>query len=229
MTGSLPRTIVRIREMILSGQFAPAQRVAERRLAAFLGVSRTPIRQALPVLAQEGLLERHEKRGYVVRAFTDADFADAVEVHCLIEGLAARRAAEHLVSKSFLRKLRSCLTEADLILNRGHLGPLDIENYHRINGRFHALIDAQAGSTVFHNALRRSLRTLSLRVSRHPAAAQTPVQVLAMLRNAHEQHREIVAAFAGGDSGRVETLMWEHAHSIVEIVDSPRIQTVEPH
>src|SRR5438552_2680176 len=60
------RALVRIREMILQGKLCAGQRVAEAPLAERLGMSRTPVRQALPVLAQEGLLVEHETRGYVV-------------------------------------------------------------------------------------------------------------------------------------------------------------------
>jgi GntR family transcriptional regulator of vanillate catabolism len=56
--------------MVLNGKLAPGQRVAEAPLADLLGVSRTPVRQALPVLALEGLLVENETRGYLVRAFT---------------------------------------------------------------------------------------------------------------------------------------------------------------
>ena len=70
MSTQLTETLLRIREMILRGELAPGQRVAEAPLAELLGMSRTPVRQALPLLAQEGLLAEHETRGYVVRGFT---------------------------------------------------------------------------------------------------------------------------------------------------------------
>ena len=88
MSSQLTETVVRIREMILRGELAPGQRVAEAPLAETLGMSRTPVRQALPLLAQEGLLTEHETRGYVVRAFTAADIIDAIELRAIIEGLA---------------------------------------------------------------------------------------------------------------------------------------------
>src|ERR1700754_244260 len=100
MNTQLSAAIVRIREMILRGEIAPGQRVAEAPLADRLGVSRTPVRQALPLLAQEGLLLEHETRGYVVRAFTSADIIDAIDLRAVLEGLAARRVAELGASKA---------------------------------------------------------------------------------------------------------------------------------
>jgi GntR family transcriptional regulator of vanillate catabolism len=63
MNNQQTRPLVRIREMILQGKLSAGQRVAEAPLAERLGMSRTPVRQALPVLAQEGLLVEHETRG----------------------------------------------------------------------------------------------------------------------------------------------------------------------
>src|SRR5512139_3856426 len=104
ISSQLTETVVRIREMILRGKLAPGQRVAEAPLAEMLGMSRTPVRQALPLLAQEGLLMEHETRGYVVRAFTAADIIDAIDVRAALEGMAARRVAEKGASKAFIRE-----------------------------------------------------------------------------------------------------------------------------
>src|SRR5512139_4174633 len=64
LSSQLSQAVVRIREMILQGQLTPGSRVAEAPLADRLGTSRTPVRQALPVLAREGLLMENDTRGY---------------------------------------------------------------------------------------------------------------------------------------------------------------------
>jgi len=79
MHSQLSQATLRLREMILRHVLCPGERVTEARLAAMLGMSRTPVRQALPLLAQEGLLTRQPTRGYVVRHFTARDIADAIE------------------------------------------------------------------------------------------------------------------------------------------------------
>src|SRR5256886_4483475 len=107
MNGHQTRAIVRIREMILRGELGPGERVAEAPLAELLGMSRTPVRQALPVLAQEGLLTEHQTRGYVVRGFSTADVLDAIDLRGVLEGLAARRVAERGASRTLLQALRS--------------------------------------------------------------------------------------------------------------------------
>src|SRR5579875_566973 len=155
MSAQLARAVVGIREMILRGRLAPGQRVAEAPLAVSLGMSRTPVRQALPLLAQEGLLAVHETRGYVVRSFTGADIADAIDVRAVLEGLAARRIAERGASKTFLRELRACLDDGDAIFRKRRLEESDEGAYAEMNTRFHALILAEAASPILVEALER--------------------------------------------------------------------------
>src|SRR5579862_897999 len=101
--------------MILRGTLQGGQRVAEAMLAEVLGMSRTPIRQALPVLAREGLLVESGARGYLVRTFTRSDILDAIDLRGLLEGFAVRRIAERGASAVLLRQLHECLEEGDRI------------------------------------------------------------------------------------------------------------------
>src|SRR3977135_2841696 len=120
MNSHQTRAIVRIREMILRGELAAGARGAGAPLAQLLGMSRTPVRQALPVLAQEGLLAEHETRGYVVRGGRTPDILAAVDMRGVLEGLAARRVAERGASRTLLQALRVCLADGDQILAEGH-------------------------------------------------------------------------------------------------------------
>ena len=90
------RTLMALRELLLSGAFEPGERLSELALVARLGVSRTPIRLALDRLATEGLLEPSPSGGFLVRAFTLEDIWDAIAVRGVLEGTAARLAAERL-------------------------------------------------------------------------------------------------------------------------------------
>src|SRR6266850_2569885 len=102
----LGRTILRLRELILKGEFGPGERISEQPLTARLNVSRTPIRLALERLAHEGLLEPYPTGGFVVRKFTLNDVWDGIEVRGLLEGGAARLAAERRTNDSDLDGLR---------------------------------------------------------------------------------------------------------------------------
>src|SRR5262249_49573379 len=114
------RAIVRIREMILRGELSAGERVAEAPLAELLGMSRTPVPRAWPVLARGALLPEQEPRVHVPRGSPTADILDAIDLRGVLEGLAARRVAERGVSRPMLLALRECLAEGDQILAEGH-------------------------------------------------------------------------------------------------------------
>jgi GntR family transcriptional regulator of vanillate catabolism len=214
MSAQLARAVVRIREMILRGELAPSQRVAEAPLAESLGMSRTPVRQALPLLAQEGLLTEHETRGFVVRAFTAADIDDAIDIRGVLEGLAARRVAEKGVTKAFLRDLRACLEDGDAIMRKRRIEESDEALYAEMNARFHTLILKEAESAILSEALERNSR---VPFAGPQALAFDKANLELMydaLHYAHLQHHSIVEALEHGQSGRAEALMREHANAV---------------
>ncbi len=94
-----------LRELVLSGEFKPGDRMVELTLVGRIGVSRTPLRLALTALEYEGLLRRLPGSGYVVREFTPGDVSDAIELRGVLEGTAARLAAERGVPRRELRAL----------------------------------------------------------------------------------------------------------------------------
>lgn len=212
MAGKNSRVIVRIREMILHGQLAPGQRVREVELAGTLGVSRTPVREALPILAQEGMLTQLDTRGFVVREFTPQEIMDAIDVRGALEGLAARILAEQGPARRVMQALYQCLREGDDIFAKRHLLESDEERYGDMNKQFHALIVQGAGSKVIADAIERN--------SRIPFAAAHAIafdrvdlrRMYDRLFYAHRQHHAIVQALENGESGRVAGLMCEHAY-----------------
>ena len=88
------RALLEMRELILRGAFRPGERLREVPLAARLNVSRTPLRLVLDRLAQEGLLKARPTGGFVASEFTVEDIRDAIEIRGVLEGAAARLAAE---------------------------------------------------------------------------------------------------------------------------------------
>src|SRR5918996_3519673 len=100
------RALVSLRELLLRGEFGPGERLSELPLAARLGVSRTPIRLALERLANIGLLDVKAGGGFTVRGFTPSDALDAIEIRGVLEGTAARMAAERLVDSAELEPPR---------------------------------------------------------------------------------------------------------------------------
>lgn len=204
-------TTLQLREMILKGELAPEQRLREAELALRLGTSRMPIRQALPVLAQEGLLVRSGQRGYAVRAFTPDESLDALRLRATLEGVAARTLAERGASAEVLERLRSCLEEGDALFSGREITVDEELRYGEMNARFHALVLAGAGIPL--------LEELAARCNLVPFAAPRAIAfahldkrtVFDLLFYAHRQHHSIVEAIAAGKGDRAEFLFRDHA------------------
>jgi GntR family transcriptional regulator of vanillate catabolism len=225
MNSQQTRALVRIREMILRGQLGPGTRLAEAPLAEQLGMSRTPVRQALPVLAQEGLLDEHETRGYIVRGFSSADILDAIDLRGLIEGLAARRVAERGASPGFIQNLRECLITGDQIFRKRHaIEESDEAAYAEMNTIFHELILREAQSRMIAQALERNNRIPFGGPQALAFEKASPEAVYEMLWYAHRQHHLIVDALERGEGTRAEALMREHANPVKESLNLPELQ-----
>lgn len=221
------RALVRIREMILQGKLSPGQRVAEAPLAVRLGMSRTPVRQALPVLAQEGLLVEHGTRGYVVKEISAADILDAIDLRGVIEGLAARRVAERGASRALCNALRSCLADGDRIFGKGHVEQSDEALYADMNARFHDLIVREARSPMIEQTLERNARIPFVGPQALAFDKTSLDRMYDMLWYAHRQHHFIVAAIERGEGARVEALMREHVNPVKESLNIPAMEATQ--
>ncbi|HTV80273.1 MAG TPA: GntR family transcriptional regulator [Steroidobacteraceae bacterium] len=214
MDTQLARATVSVREMILRGRLKPGQRVTEIMLAELLGMSRTPVRQALPVLAREGLLVESGGRGYLVRTFTRSDILDAIDLRGVLEGFAVRRIAERGASPSLLQQLRVCLEEGDRIFRKRHLVESDEAAYGAMNDRFHALLLCEARSPIIAGALASND---CIPFASAGAIAFDGADLVAMfdaLYFAHMQHHAICDALESRQSVRAEFLMCEHVNTV---------------
>jgi GntR family transcriptional regulator of vanillate catabolism len=207
--------ILRVRELVLGGELAPGQRVTEVALAERLGVSRTPVRQALATLAQEGLLVPAGARGYLVRAFTLKDIMDAIELRGALEGMAARLVAENGPSVALLRELDACLAEGEAIVRRAHRDGGEDTGWSEMNGRFHDALIASCGNQALISALALNDK-LPFASARALLGGGTDDGALLarhreVLLHAHLQHCSIVEALKLRQGARAESLMREHA------------------
>jgi len=137
--GSLSKVVAdELRRGILTGRRKPGDRLVEDRLSAELGVSRVPIREALRLLAAEGLVEVQPRRGASVAEFSAEVAHDLVEVRAMLEGLNARLAARHR-APAIIAELRQVLAEGNTAAQSGNVADLV-----RLNGEFHDKL-AEAG------------------------------------------------------------------------------------
>ena len=203
------RVVLTLREMLLRGDFKPGERLAELALMPVLKVSRTPVRLALDRLAHEGLLEAQAKTGFRVRAFALEDIWDAIEIRGVLEGTAARMAAERLKDPDELGALRLHCRQAEELM------PMTRERFVRyieINELFHAGLWRLAKSTM----LRRSIERIIGLPFAAPGALvfswpgsydEGNTEALIAL----EHHRALVEAIEQREGGRAEAIAREHA------------------
>lgn len=209
------QVVLKLRELILGGELPAGQRVAEIPISERLGVSRTPVRQALTVLAQEGLLSAAGKRGYVVHAFSAKDIVDAIEVRGILEGAAARLTAEAGPSEALLQALEVCIVEGEVIAKQDHYGMNDDVRWVEVNGRFHKLIVDACANMALINALALNDK-LPFASALAVLGGDAPSRLIAskhheVVLRAHVEHKKIVEALRLRQGARVESLMQEHA------------------
>ena len=203
---------LRIREMILRGELAPGQRVPEATVAQQLGLSRTPVRQALPALAEEGLLVPAGRRGYAVRIFTINEIVTALDIRATLEGMAARLLTERGVSHTLLHTLRECLEEGDALFARRRLENSDEIRYGRMNERFHRAIIEAVDNSIISDLISRLHHVPFLTPSTIAFDNKSRNEIFDLLYQAHRQHHAITEALEWRQGARVEALMKEHVN-----------------
>jgi GntR family transcriptional regulator of vanillate catabolism len=219
----------KLREMILHGVFAGGDRLLEVTLSEQLKVSRTPVREALITLADEGLVEYRPNRGYIVRSFNLDDIMNAYMVRETLEGLAVRILAEEGLDRSVKRSLEDCLDEGDRILNVKRLSKSAREPWGAMNDRFHRLLIDSTNNAALIDSLSRATNIpySSSRVIHW--FEDDDVEGLYQLRFTHSFHHAIFRAICRGEGYRAELTMRSHiSYSADHIrakfsVDSPSV------
>ena len=196
-----------LREAILTGSLAPGSRLRAEPLAERLRTSRTPVREALMLLAREGLVDIEPRRGAVVRPFDAADLLDLYDVRGLIEPHAARRAATRIEAPDLARLRELC----DLADARGAVDDAAVEGQVALNEEFHRIIVAAAQSPRLEAAMR--------------AVAGIPRAFRAAFWHDDAQreqslfcHRQIVRALEGRQPRLAEAAMRMHITGAVEFL-----------
>ena len=218
------KALLSLRELILSGELKAGDRISELSVVERLGVSRTPIRMALVRLEEEGLLELIPSGGFAVKAFSERDITDAIEIRGTLEGLCAERG----LTNAALGEFRDCLAEIDELVASRQVTVERFSRYVDLNERFHALLVDFADSPVLARQLKRALNL--------PFASPNAfVRVQAQLPEAHmvmtiaqDHHRCVVRAIEQREGARAEAIMREHSRlaqrNLREAVQAPDAQ-----
>ena len=194
------RVFKEIENAILIGTLAPGDALTEAKLSHELGVSRTPVREALRQLELEGLVKNVPNKGSVVVGFSQKDMEDLYTIRMCIEGLASRWAAGNITEEQ--KKTLAELVE----LQEFYCAKNDYEQIWHLDSVFHETLYSACGSrplktilSQFHNYLQKP-RELSIKSSGRAAAAV-------------KEHREILQAILAGDQDRAENLAKEHVNN----------------
>ncbi|MBV9077466.1 MAG: GntR family transcriptional regulator [Methylobacteriaceae bacterium] len=205
---------IRLREMLLTGEFAPGSRLTEVVLAGRLGVSRTPVRDALSALAQEGLLAYEPNRGYEVRSCTLEDVLGAYQVRQTLEALACRLAAERGLTVVHRARMMDANERIAALLEGGSWREGGARGWRDLNAAFHDTIIAATGNKALARAIADTQR-LPVLVEGGGSRWFTHGELVlafddAAIRQSQEDHEAIFAALLAQDGERAAAVMTRH-------------------
>lgn len=190
----------KIKEAILTFQFLPGQNLVEGELATQLGISKTPVRDALMRLEKEGLVSRQPYKGTFVSEINNQDMVNIFEIRVVLEGLAVRLATKALTEDD--------LAEMEVLIER-HEAALQEQDYVKashINAEFHGIILEKCSN----QRLREMLHNLDDHLKRYRLLSI--VQGVRVDKSVPE-HRNILALLRSGDPEKAEEGMKEHLNS----------------
>lgn len=192
------RGVEAIRAWILQAQYVPGQRLVESELMGRVGIGRGPVREALRRLSVEGLVVIEPNRGAIVARADRETIRATFELREALEGLAARRAAEHIETSGYRSALKNALAE-----ERESSVDRDAQTFMEMNERLHGLVVAASGNHVMPRML-SMLQLPELRAMFFRNHSQ------ATWRQSTRDHIAIVEAILSGDADCAEIAMREH-------------------
>ncbi len=188
-----------LRAMIAKGELLPGERIVPEQLAAQMGVSRTPIISALKRLAQEQVLEWRSRRGVHVRRLTPRELALVFEVREVLEGLAARRAAE-IIQPHQIDNLKALFKDIDMTET-----PTSRHHYIRQDYLFHmGLLKIADSAPLF-----RTMESVNIMVMAFSGGLLRP------MRDVLAEHETILEALRRQDPNDAEAAARAHVHRSV--------------
>ena len=192
----------RLENEILSGKYQRGEILTEMKLVQDLGVSRTPIREALRRLEQEHIIEIKTK-GIVILGVTRKDLEDIFNLRVRIEGMASYAATKN-ITKEELDELRETLELQEFYVQKG-----DAVHIKVMDSKFHQLIYRFSGSTVYYDAL----MPLHKKVKKYRKAS---VENEERAHQSAREHRSIYEAIASGDAELAEKYTVEHIQNAMD-------------
>lgn len=196
-----------LQKAICSGELAPGQKLVVSGLAEALGMSITPVREALRQLERQGLVVDSPYAGMRVSALSIEELDELLEIRGVLDGYAVARGLPRLTDED-LAKAHDLVAQMDEAIAAG-----DAERCRDLNTDFHAVLimsGAPPGGT-----LARSVDEIQLRAQRYSAAARQAMPPDA-LRASNEEHKKLLELIAAGDTAHVERFCRVHAATFAQ-------------
>lgn len=200
------RVFHKIREGILSGKYAANEELKEKNIGDELGVSRTPVREALRQLELEGLVSIIPNKGAYVVGLSKKDIRDIYEMRSLLEGLCAKWAAVNVTEEQFNE------LEENIFLSEFHAGKQNWEQMVELDNRFHEILYLASGSKELKHIL-TDYHQYVQRVRKVTLAEAKRVQ------ESTEEHKVIVEALKKHDPEKAEEAATIHIRNTVSNMD----------
>ena len=195
----------RLRQMLVENRIPPGAKLNERQLAEVLQVSRTPLREAIRMLAAEGLVELLPNRGAIALALSEADILNTFEVMAGLEALSGELAAQR-IEEAELAEIRALHYEMLAAYTRR-----DLPAYYALNARIHSGINAAAKNPVLthtYNQVNARLQALRFRSNQDGDK----------WRHAVQEHDQMLAALSARDSAAMRAVLMAHLQNKREVV-----------
>ncbi|MDD6442159.1 MAG: GntR family transcriptional regulator [bacterium] len=192
-----------IREDILKGRYKENDELRETTLGKELGVSRTPVREALRQLELEGLVKIIPNRGAFVTGISEKDVRDIYMVRSVLEGLCVQMAAEHM-TKERIDELEEVLLLAEYYLEKGNM-----EQLTELDGKFHQILYTASESRILEHVLSDFHKYVQL-------ARRNSVKTESRAQKSLEEHREILEALKENDAEKAEKLANTHILNVMK-------------
>ncbi len=189
-----------VKTQIIEGSIPPSEILTEMNLSKQLGISRTPVREALHYLEKEGMLSALPKKGYKVRDIDRRELEEICEIRCALETIAAKWAIERM-TKADIRPFEENIAAAQRKLDDGDLPAFVI-----LDGEFHEMLARASGSLQLENII-LSLRNDMIR------SRITGLQ-LGGIKVALEGHRHMLQGLVEKDLSKIELAIREHLENL---------------
>ena len=195
-----------LKAMIIERQLLPGEKIPQEKLAEDLGISRTPLVNALKLLEQDKLVQSIPRRGFFVRLFDKPEMISIFELREVLEGLAARRAAENITDKEIVQ-LKGFFKQFN-----GTQKITDIRAYAREDRLFHTFLLEVSTKEFLKNILETyNIISYSYQSISSEGLIQSPDDTL-------HDHRAIIDAISRRDAEAAENLMRQHFKKSVAIL-----------